>query len=97
MRALWNNTPERTFTGINEGVLNENSYLKTNFPKKENLIFVDLIGFFCNEAGCLTRIGDNKKTGITTWDYGHLTPIASDYLAKNLLFKIIIEDNVTTK
>jgi hypothetical protein len=56
-----------------------------------------VIGFFCNESGCLIRIGNNKQTGITTWDAGHMTPIASDYLAKNLLVKLIVEDSNTSK
>jgi peptidoglycan/LPS O-acetylase OafA/YrhL len=97
LRDLWDNTPERTFIGINEDIMNENSYLRTHFPNREDLNFVDVIGFFCNESGCLIRIGNNKQTGITTWDVGHMTPIASDYLAKNLLVKLIVEDSKTSK
>ena len=41
---------------------------------------------FVTERG----IGDDKKTGITSFDHGHLTPIASDYLAKNVLLKNIL-------
>ena len=32
----------------------------------------------------------DRKLEITTYDYGHLTPIASDYLAKNLLRDAVI-------
>lgn len=92
MRKLWNNTPERTLIGIDEKIMLENENLKTQFSNTKNSIFIDLIALFCNEKGCLTRIGDDKKTGITSWDYGHLTPIASDYLAKNLLVKIVITE-----
>lgn len=90
MRKLWHNTPERTFLDINEKIILENSNLKAQFSKSKNLIFLDLFEFFCDDRGCLTRIGHDKKTGITTADYGHLTPIASDYLAKNLLVGVII-------
>jgi hypothetical protein len=93
MRDLWENTPERTLIGINQDILNENEYLKSHFPQRNHLVFVDLVGFFCNNSGCLTRIGQNKKLDITTWDIGHLTPTASDYLAKNLLVDIITGDN----
>jgi len=40
-----------------------------------------------------TYIGDDKKTGITSWDYGHLTLVASDFLAKNLLAPLIVDNN----
>ncbi len=92
LRKLWVNTPERSFVSIDEKIMSENLSLKAKFLKatNENLIFVDLIGFFCNEAGCLTRIGNDKMTGITSFDNGHLTPIASDYLAQKLLVKKVV-------
>ncbi len=68
LRKLWVNTPERTFVGIYDKIINENSMIKAQLLQTENIVFVDLIGFFCNETGCLTRIGDDKKTGITSWD-----------------------------
>jgi hypothetical protein len=89
MRRLWENTPERTFVGVDEAVLKANTLLKNQFTNTHEDIFVDLINFFCNSKGCLTRIGDDKQAGITSWDYGHLTPIASNYLAKNLLLSIV--------
>ena len=70
-------------------VLAKNSLLQANFKQTDAAIFVNLIDFFCNKDGCLTYVGDDKKTGITSFDYGHLTPIASDYLAKNLLVDVI--------
>jgi len=88
---LWINTPNRTFIGINESVLENNRGLKTQFHESPTLKYADLIGLFCNEKGCLTYIGSDKKTGVTSWDEGHLTPIASDYLAKNLLVPLITD------
>ena len=93
LRKLWVNTPERTFVGIDDKIINENSMIKAQLLQTKNVVFVDLIGFFCDETGCLTRIGDDKKTGITSWDKGHLTPIASDYLAKHLLATKVFSSN----
>jgi peptidoglycan/LPS O-acetylase OafA/YrhL len=90
LRKLWGNTPERTFVDIDEKIMAENINLKRQFLKSKSLVFIDVMAVFCNDSGCLTRIGDDKKTGITSWDYGHLTPIASDYLAKNVLIKNIL-------
>ncbi len=96
LRRLWSNTPKRTYVGIDEQVLKENTMLQERFTQSDGRIFVNLIDFFCNESGCLTYIGDDKKTGITSWDYGHLTPIASDYLAKNLLVNLIVDSRTIT-
>jgi len=89
-RKLWNNTPRRTYIGIDQGVINLNNRLKLEFRHQNGVDFVSLIDFFCSAEGCLTYIGGDRQLGITTWDYGHLTPIASDLLAKNLLVKEII-------
>ena len=75
--------------------MSENSYLRSNFPQRKTLIFVDMIKFFCNKSGCLIRFGPDRKMDITTWDVGHLTPAVSDYLARNLLVDIITEDNIS--
>ena len=83
-RQLWFLNSNRTFTGIDKELLITNDSLKIQF-EKNNLIYIDLISFFCNKEGCLTRIGNNKMKDIVTYDYGHLLPIASDYLAKKLL------------
>ncbi len=54
--------------------------------------YVDIISAFCNDNGCLTRIGGDPTNGITTWDYGHLTPVASEYLAKKSLVSVIVHN-----
>jgi peptidoglycan/LPS O-acetylase OafA/YrhL len=61
LRKLWSNTPERTFEDINKKIINENEIIKSQLHVSNTIIFIDLIDFFCNESGCLTRIGDDKK------------------------------------
>lgn len=89
LTKLWVNTPRRTYKGIDQKILADNAVLEEKFKKIDTAIFVNIGAFFCNKDGCLTYIGDDKKTGITSFDYGHLTPVASDYLAKNLLVDVI--------
>lgn len=91
VRKLLVNTPRRTYIGIDHQVLKANLELQQNFQNSEARIFVNIIDLFCDQEGCLTYLGDDNKTGITTWDYGHLSPIASNYLAKNLLVNLIID------
>jgi peptidoglycan/LPS O-acetylase OafA/YrhL len=96
LKELWFNTPQRTHKSLDPGTVAMNMSLQLNFRQSDSVLYANLIDTFCNQEGCLTYIGDNKKTGITSFDFGHLTPIASDYLAKNLLVKLIIDDYKTS-
>lgn len=91
VRQLWDNTPNRTYVGIDESILKENIHVKSKFINSDSQIYVDIIDLFCNQQGCLTYLGDDKKMGITAFDEGHLTPLASNFLAKNLLVDAIIK------
>jgi hypothetical protein len=88
-RKLWIDTPTRTFVGVDKNLISTNQLLKADFLSK-NLTFVDVISVFCDSNGCLTRIGEDKLTGITTHDYGHLLKTSSDYLANKLLVKVVV-------
>jgi hypothetical protein len=89
-RKLWLFTPRRTFVGINTKLLSKNAILQEQFKATDTKIFANLIDFFCNQEGCLTYLGEDKKTGMITFDRGHLTPVASDYLAEYLLVDLIV-------
>ena len=89
-RSLFKDKTTRSFIGVNLDQIESNSLLKLKFINTNELVYIDLIDFFCNTEGCLTRLGENMQTQITTWDNSHLTPFASDYLAKKLLVPIII-------
>lgn len=85
LRQLWPTFPERTFIGVDKEVIHKNTILKRNFNNSKNKIFKDVIDLFCNEQGCLTRIGKDQTLPLTSWDFGHLTQTASDFLAQKLL------------
>lgn len=91
LRRLWDETPERTFVGLNRGIVQENEKLVQDFARFPDPRFVDLFKFFCNESGCLTRVDPDRQTGLASFDFGHLTPVASDYLARNLLAKAVVD------
>lgn len=89
-RNLWQQNVERTTVGIDENVANRNKDLAKEFLGDES--FINIMNLFCNQEGCLVRIGEGDiKQAITSPDKGHLTPIASDILAKELLVKKITE------
>jgi hypothetical protein len=85
------NTPKRTFVGIKRDILELDRKVKAEFFSSSNVFYLSLIDYFCNEDGCLVYYGDDVGVGITTWDYGHLTPIASFNFAKDVLAKYLVE------
>jgi peptidoglycan/LPS O-acetylase OafA/YrhL len=92
-RQLWRTKSNRTYVGIDIGILENNKKLKNNFKKNNTTEFFDVIDAFCDEKGCLTYTDDsNIKESLTTWDYGHLTPSASKWLSKSTLINQIIRD-----
>lgn len=90
MRKHWHHTPERTEAGIDRTTMAANGRLLSGFRADGGIYLVDVIGVFCSPEGCLTRIGEDRMTGITTYDTGHLTPIASDYLARQMLADLVM-------
>lgn len=88
----WINTPDRISTNLNQSVMSEERDMQKSIKPTDNFQYVSLIKFFCNKEGCLTYLNNDKKNGIVTFDYGHFTPIASTYLAKNLLTPLILKD-----
>lgn len=47
--------------------------------------------YFCNIEGCLVYYGDDIREGIASWDYGHITPVASYHFAKDALATSVMQ------
>jgi peptidoglycan/LPS O-acetylase OafA/YrhL len=91
IRRLWPDLPERTWVGVKREAMDLNSRIKGALPTLPGRSYIDVIGVFCDHNGCLTRIGEDSQKGATSWDYGHLTEVASEYLAKKLLVPEILK------
>ncbi|MBK9662825.1 MAG: acyltransferase [Nitrosomonas sp.] len=85
------NTPRYALSGLDKGFLVLDERLKSETLSMPHLKYVSMIDYFCRAEGCLIYYGDNVAEGITTHDYGHLTPIASDSFAKDVLVKFVID------
>lgn len=84
--------PERTNKGLDDSFVTLNSNLSKSLSQNNDQItYIDMQKVFCSSQGCLTRIGADFGTNLTSWDYGHLTPIASEYFAKQILAEKIVE------
>lgn len=78
------NVPKKLLKFINHDIIETNEELSVEFSSYPGVGFIDIIDLFCDQNGCLVYIGDDVKVGITTYDYGHLTPIASEYVAEKI-------------
>lgn len=81
--------PKYTFLGVDKAVLDLDRKLKRESQQSNFVEYVSLIDFFCKSDGCLTHYTEDVAASVTSWDYGHLTPIASHHLAKELLVPFI--------
>ena len=88
-RRLWRDTPRRTFVGVDPSLRMLNETLNDHFTASEDMAFIDVMGTFCDPTGCLTYVGDDRRTGLTSGDGNHLRPAASDYLARQVLVRMI--------
>jgi peptidoglycan/LPS O-acetylase OafA/YrhL len=92
VRNLWDDPNRRTLIGIDTSVLAADAALKAKFgtafaaePAGQQVRYISIIDHFCNAEGCLVYLGDDRLHGLTSWDYGHLTPPASVDLARAVL------------
>lgn len=89
----WGKIPVRTWQGIDPGSFAYDKGMKAALAQLEEsgVEYVSVLSSLCNQEGCLTYIGDNNfQDGITSWDYGHLTPIASEFVARSALEDAIL-------
>jgi len=90
---LWENTPAFSKYALDQKYNELDKKLNSLFPKSSERTYVSLIDSLCNSNGCSVFIGDDKKLGITSWDQGHITPIASQKFAKEVLAPEIMREN----
>ncbi|MBY0345779.1 MAG: acyltransferase, partial [Neisseriaceae bacterium] len=81
--------PKSTFSGVDPAVLALDKRLKLEATQYSDIHYISLIDYFCNEIGCLVHYDSAVQESITTWDYGHLTPIASLHFANDVLTPVL--------
>ena len=89
---LWETESRRTVVGLDKNVVKLDMTLKAEFVNTSSRMFVSVMDYFCNGDGCLVFIGDDRRDGITTWDYGHLSPIASYQFSRDVLVNKVVDE-----
>ena len=92
-RKYWIFTPRRIMADVDNSVFEVDALLKEKYGSGQGgFEYLSMTDIFCNKEGCITYLGDDRKTGLVTFDATHLTSIASLYVAKTALAEIILRD-----
>lgn len=83
--------PQRTLLGLKYDVIDADRNLKSRASQQSDFRYISVIDHFCNDKGCLVYYGGDVAAGITIWDQGHLTPIASEQFARDVLVKMLLD------
>jgi hypothetical protein len=82
-RDAQHRVPERMSFGLDPKVRPCDLALAKLLRARSDVTYVSAWEALCDSAGCLTRV-DEEADGLTTWDAGHLTTRAAEYLARRL-------------
>ena len=63
--------------------------LHERYGTSARLTYISLVDRLCNEEGCLTYIDGNPKEGLITYDYGHFTLPASEYVVRDCIAPVL--------
>lgn len=91
VRRLWNDASRFTWVDVDRAVMRSDRALKASFPGSATAEYVSAIDYFCNAGGCLVYYGNDRKAGLTSFDYGHLRPVASEHFARDVLVPRILK------
>ena len=89
-KRMPSSVPKRTFSGLDNRIVKLDKELQENFPSSKSVKYVSIINYLCDADGCIVYYGSNIKEGLTSVDYGHLTPITSYNFAKDVLSKELL-------
>lgn len=70
--------PERMRSGLNVDFITVDHEM-AELGARLGVRYISPAKILCDESGCLTRVGNTSET-LTSWDYGHLTRTASEFL-----------------
>ncbi|QHG23164.1 acyltransferase family protein [Pseudomonas sp. DTU12.1] len=97
IRKYWSQTPRRISSNLLPVPFETDKLLTQQYSNGAGgFEYLSAISVLCNQEGCLTYLGDDRKTGLVTFDYGHLTPLASVYFSKNALGPLIVKKLIET-
>jgi hypothetical protein len=88
----WSSPPERLNEYLDKDYIALDGVLKKRYGNKDNIEYISLFDFLCNEQGCLVRTGDDIRNDLITWDDHHFTKTGSEFVGKSLLAPKIMSE-----
>jgi len=80
--------PNRSNIGLTKQLSDACEEILIKYAKDYDVMFISARDILRNEAGCLTKI-NSANDSITTFDGGHLSPIAAEFVAKQVIGGIL--------
>ena len=84
-RHSWTTRPERSLNKLKQSEQLQKPSKEAVVHLSERSFWLDTLQGLCTAEGCLTYVGQFDAARLTSWDYGHLTPVASEFLAATWL------------
>lgn len=91
LKDYWGKLPIRLADHRVQSVIDTDRVLEERYRDSFLLTYISLVQGLCTSEGCLTHLDGNPKDGLITYDYGHFTLPASDYVVKNFVAPEIAE------
>ena len=82
--------PTRTLVGAEREDWDLDRQLILEANADRGFEYLSMIDYFCDASGCLTHLGSDVAATIISYDYGHLTPLASRQFAVDVLIPAIV-------
>jgi hypothetical protein len=83
-RHYWPEPPARIQTHLSKSAFAADRALRARMAGRA-VTFVSVIDQLCNEQGCLAYLDGDRREGLTTFDYGHLSARGSAFVVKGAL------------
>jgi peptidoglycan/LPS O-acetylase OafA/YrhL len=90
INRYWETRPARIAYGLVAERETMDRQLRDRYAQSETLTYVSIMARFCDTDGCLAIVPGTDPPELTAFDAAHLTPLASRYLADQLLRPVLI-------
>jgi peptidoglycan/LPS O-acetylase OafA/YrhL len=87
---FWGSTYDRVSYGLVTGRLEEDARLRARYQGSTVLTYVSLLGALCDANGCRATVPDTNPPELLAFDASHLTPLASQYVARQVLRPVLL-------
>lgn len=97
LKSYWGAVPQRLNHHLRQSVFTTDRIMKERYGQSPELTYISLVDSLCDADGCLTHLDGNPKENLITYDYGHFTLPASEYVVRNFITPVFAEQMVANR